>query len=257
MTAALPDGADGTGVVAPAATTALAGGGDVITTAADVVAAVNADQSASALVTAALPDGADGTGVVAPVASTALAGGGDVTTTAADVVTAITDDQAASALMTAARPTSCADAGVVAPAPATAVSPQATLGMGSAAVTFASVPPYDAARVQRALDDVADRIDGRIRRRYAVPLEDVPGFLARAAAWCALGILVDETTGTDLIAARAEEGWQLVADIANGKIRIGGDLDGDPGANAPTRAGRAVLVYRNSPYSPSNTKGII
>lgn len=121
-------------------------------------------------------------------------------------------------------------------------------------------PPttWDAARVQAALDDVAARIDARIRRRYDIPLEDVPGFLSRAAGWCALGVLVDECTITDLIAERAKEGWQVVSDIAAGKLRIGGNLDDDPGANQPTRAGRAVMVAGpDTPFSRTRLRGII
>src|SRR5690606_15065588 len=51
--------------------------GEIATTAADIVTAVNASAEASALISAALPDGQSGSGLVGAVDYTPLAGGED------------------------------------------------------------------------------------------------------------------------------------------------------------------------------------
>lgn len=162
-----------------------------------------------------------------------------VTTTAADLVAKL--DRDANALVTSALAAESDGAGVVEAADETrlAPAPQPTT--------------WDTGRVQLALDDVADRIDGRIRRRYPLPLplERVPGFLQRAAAWAALGVLVDECTTTDLITSRVEEAWKVVSDVASGRLRI-------PGMPPSNRYGRALTPPApDTPFSRARLRGII
>lgn len=95
VTVANKSGNDGTGVVTALAATALSGGkpgssdisaslatnggGTITTTAALLIAAINAHATAGALVTAANKTGNDGTGVVTALAKTSLSGGTDYT----------------------------------------------------------------------------------------------------------------------------------------------------------------------------------
>jgi len=79
--ASLPDGATGAGVVTAMSKTALTGGndaGDIVSTATEVLEAIEEDDDASALVTVALADDNDGSGVVTAMAETALSGGASV-----------------------------------------------------------------------------------------------------------------------------------------------------------------------------------
>ena len=61
----------------------------------------------------------------------------------------------------------------------------------------------DDVRVQEALDDVAGEIDAMLRARYDLPLTDVPGFLARAAARMTHDALADGRTSSEIIRDRA------------------------------------------------------
>lgn len=101
----------------------------------------------------------------------------------------------------------------------------------------------DTAAVERAIDEVSARVDARLRAHYDLPLQDVPGFLVRAIARIVHFELCGEGARTDLIESRATAAERLVADLAAGRLRIGGDLDGVPAtANSRTLQGRAALV---------------
>lgn len=116
----------------------------------------------------------------------------------------------------------------------------------------------DAARVAGAIEEVSARVDARLRAYYSLPLPAVPGFLARAVARIVHAEMCDEAASTDLIQSRRDASERLVRDVAAGKMRIGGDLDGDGRANQRTGQGRASVVRpAGRRYSPSDTAGII
>ena len=105
-----------------------------------------------------------------------------------------------------------------------------------------STPAWDAATVQRAIDAVAEEVDGRLRNAYDVPLDDVPVYLSRAVARLVHAELVDSGTTTDLIESRAAAARKLIDRIARGEIRIGADdVDGDGRTNTRTRQGRPII----------------
>ena len=118
----------------------------------------------------------------------------------------------------------------------------------------------DQDRVDRAIEEVSARVDARLRAHYDLPLPDVPGFLSRSVARIVHYELCDEDAVTDLIKSRAEASEQLIMDLAGGKLRIGGDLDGraatDP--NARTRQGRASVVRpARRRFARGDTAGVV
>ena len=117
----------------------------------------------------------------------------------------------------------------------------------------------DADAVARAIVAAGSLIDGWLRSRYSLPLPDVPEHLRRAAVRLAHAELVGEnTTTSELITARAAAAQKLVESIAAGKIRIGGDLDGDAAdRNAPGANPRAHVVQRKPRYGRSTLKGVV
>lgn len=150
---------------------------------------------------------------------------------------------------------------MAAPAPyCTAADLEAALGR--AALLLAAPDPddadaVDAAAVGRAIAAVGSRIDGALRARYALPLPDVPEALRRAAVRLVHAELVNEDTATDLIASRADAASKLLDAVASGRIRIGGDLDGDAGRNASTGAARAHVSRRRPAYGRDGLKGLV
>ena len=118
----------------------------------------------------------------------------------------------------------------------------------------------DAERVACAIDDVSARVDARLRAHYNLPLPDVPDFLSRAVARIVHAELCNESTTTDLIEQRRTASEQLVRDLADGKLRIGGDLDGSAGTepNARTRQGRASVVRQpRRLFGREDTAGVV
>ena len=118
----------------------------------------------------------------------------------------------------------------------------------------------DADRVACAIDDVSARIDARLRAHYDLPLPDVPDFLSRAVARIVHAELCDESTATELIEQRRAASEKLVMDLAAGKLRIGGDLDGSAATapNARTRQGRAGIIRRpRRQFSREDTAGVV
>lgn len=116
----------------------------------------------------------------------------------------------------------------------------------------------DAARVAAAIEEVSSTVDARLRAYYALPLSDVPGFLARAVARIVHAELCDDAATTDLIRDRRKASEQIVKDVAAGKMHVGGDLDGRGAANASTRQGRASVVRpAGRRFAPSDTAGLV
>ena len=118
----------------------------------------------------------------------------------------------------------------------------------------------DADRIARAIDDVSARVDARLRAHYELPLPDVPDFLSRAVARIVHAELCDESATTELIEQRRAASEKLIMDLADGKLRIGGDLDGSAATqpNARTRQGRAG-VFRRRPrlFGRDDTAGVV
>ena len=112
--------------------------------------------------------------------------------------------------------------------------------------------------VQTAIDAVSAEVDARLRSRYGLPLEDVPEFLRRAVARLVHYELVDECSDTDLIEKRATAAEKTIGGLANGKLQIGADLDGDGEANERTRHGRAIVHNpADRTFRRRNTGGIV
>lgn len=133
--------------------------------------------------------------------------------------------------------------------------------IGRAALVSAAGDPdadtVDAAKVERAIAAAGSRIDAALRARYTLPLPDVPEILRRTAVRLVHAELVDECSATDLIAQRAEASGKLLDRIAAGRLRIGGDLDGDAGLNASTGAARAHVARRRTTFGRDGLKGVV
>lgn len=118
---------------------------------------------------------------------------------------------------------------------------------------------WDDVAVQRAIDDVAERIDAALRTSYNLPLPDVPGFLTRAAARLVHAELAgDAATSSELIESRGKAAEKVVRQLAIGELRIGGNLDEDDAVNARTRQGRAILVQPSDrKFRRGDTAGVV
>ena len=72
--------------------------------------------------------------------------------------------------------------------------------------------------------------------------------------------LCDESTTTELIEQRRAASEKLIMNLADGKLRIGGDLDGSAATqpNARTRQGRAG-IFRRRPrlFGRDDTAGVV
>ena len=116
----------------------------------------------------------------------------------------------------------------------------------------------DTDAVARAIVAVGSRIDGWLRTRYTLPLADVPEVLHRAAARLVHAELVHEGTTTDLIESRAAAATKLIEQMAAGRIRIGGDLDGDDSdQNTSTGHSRAHVSRRRLGYGRDSLRGVV
>ena len=118
----------------------------------------------------------------------------------------------------------------------------------------------DAERVACAIEDVSARVDARLRAHYGLPLPDVPDFLSRAVARIVHAELCNQSAMTDLIEQRRAASEKLIVELADGRLRIGGDLDGSAGTepNARTRQGRAGVVRRpRRLFGRDDTRGIV
>ena len=116
----------------------------------------------------------------------------------------------------------------------------------------------DTDAVARAIAAVSSHIDGWLRTRYSLPLADVPEVLRRAAARLVHAELVNESTTTDLVESRAAATTKLFEQIAAGRIRIGGDLDGDDtDQNTSTGHSRAHVAKRRIGYGRDSLRGLV
>ena len=118
----------------------------------------------------------------------------------------------------------------------------------------------DTAAVEAAIADVSARVDARLRSHYQLPLPDVPDFLRRAVARIVHAELATELTTSDLIASRGAASEKHVRELAEGRLRIGGDLDGRDATqpNARTKQGRASVVRpARRRFARGQTAGVI
>ena len=116
----------------------------------------------------------------------------------------------------------------------------------------------DTPAVERAIAAVSSRIDGWLRTRYTLPLADVPEALRRAACRLVHAELVDAGATSDLIESRAADARKLVEHIGAGRVRIGGDLDGDgTDQNTSTGHSRAHVARRRVRYGRDGLRGVV
>ena len=116
----------------------------------------------------------------------------------------------------------------------------------------------DTGAVESAIAAVSSRIDGYLRARYNLPLPDVPEALRRAAARLAHAELVNEGTTSEVIERRADDARKLVEHISSGKIRLGGDLDGDAAdRNTSTGQPEAHISRRPVKFGRSGLRGLV
>ncbi len=122
--------------------------------------------------------------------------------------------------------------------------------LGAAALRVAAPDPeaadgIDRERVGRAIADVAERVDARLRTSYAVPLAEPPAWLGRDVARLVHAELAEDSGPmTDLIADRAAAAEKRIDQVARGAYRLSGaDTDADGEANARTMQGAAVVTH--------------
>lgn len=80
----------------------------------------------------------------------------------------------------------------------------------------------DAGVVQRALEDAAAEIDGRLQPRYRLPLASVPRLLKNIACDIARYRLYDDRA-TDQVNKRYDDAIRLLDRIGRGEIQLGLD----------------------------------
>jgi len=85
-------------------------------------------------------------------------------------------------------------------------------------------------RIDDALADASQEIDGRLARRYTLPLDPVPSLMKRVAANTARFFLHDDSA-TEEIRKRYEDSIRTLKALAAGDMRLGQD-DPNPGGTA-------------------------
>jgi phage gp36-like protein len=100
----------------------------------------------------------------------------------------------------------------------------------AAALARSATPPpaYDAAQIQRALDDASAELDTYFAARYATPLSPVPRTAARASIALAREAL--DRQGRDHVKAEAARWRTWARDVARAVAVLGG---GDVGEEVP------------------------
>lgn len=94
----------------------------------------------------------------------------------------------------------------------------------------------DRDRVERALEDAGEEIDGYIRQRYALPLSPPPGLLVRIEADIAIYRLSEsDSETTEDARKRYEDAVRLLARIADGSVSLGSEGP-EPATARPLRA---------------------
>ena len=101
--------------------------------------------------------------------------------------------------------------------------------------------------IDEAIADADGEIDGYLAKRYAVPLAPVPKVINKFSKDIAVYNLfsrigIDEGTGEKTYLNRYNAGVKFLTLVAEGKVSIGADIDGDPAS-----AAAAGFSIRSSP----------
>lgn len=85
------------------------------------------------------------------------------------------------------------------------------------------------ARIDEALSDASEEVDGYLASRYTLPLDPVPGFLVRLTGNIARYYLHDDRASEE-IEKRYRDSVKTLTAIADGKVSLGSD---DPSPEGP------------------------
>ncbi len=101
--------------------------------------------------------------------------------------------------------------------------------------------------IDEAIADADGEIDGYLAKRYAVPLAPVPKVINKFSKDIAVYNLfsrigIDEGTGEKTYLNRYNAAVKFLTLVAEGKVSIGADIDGDPAS-----AAAAGFSIRSSP----------
>ena len=101
--------------------------------------------------------------------------------------------------------------------------------------------------IDEAIADADGEIDGYLAKRYAVPLAPVPKVINKFSKGIAVYNLfsrigIDEGTGEKTYLNRYNAAVKFLTLVAEGKVSIGADIDGDPAS-----AAAAGFSIRSSP----------
>ena len=101
--------------------------------------------------------------------------------------------------------------------------------------------------IDEAIADADGEIDGYLAKRYAVPLAPVPKVINKFSKDIAVYNLfsrigIDEGTGEKTYLNRYNAAVKFITLVAEGKVSIGADIDGDPAS-----AAAAGFSIRSSP----------
>ena len=105
-------------------------------------------------------------------------------------------------------------------------------------LTDDTLPPamVDQDRVDRAISDAGELIDGSLRGRYTLPLTPVPGLINTLAVDLAIYRLYSrriKLTPPEVVGERHKEALKLLEQIRSGRISLGTEnVGGDPTPNA-------------------------
>ena len=105
--------------------------------------------------------------------------------------------------------------------------------------------------LNRALADADALLDGYLRLRYAIPVDDATGLLSMLAADVTRYLLYDEHP-TDIVKERYEKALERLKEIARGLVTLDADSADSGDEDAATASG-TVAVVANSQVFTSDT----
>lgn len=110
--------------------------------------------------------------------------------------------------------------------------------------------------IDEALRTADDEINGRLGRRYVLPLPQVPGMLKRIAIVISFYWLADrDQQATNLMDERYKRAIELLKDIASGRIELGLPTPEKP-LEGPV--GKAELVQQNERlFTRNSLRGVL
>jgi phage gp36-like protein len=112
-------------------------------------------------------------------------------------------------------------------------------------LTDDSLPPavVDQIKVNRAISDAGELIDGSLRGRYSLPLSPAPGLINTLAVDLAIYRLYSRRirlTPPEVVGERHKEALKLLEQIRNGRVSLGAENVG--GAPTPDAGGPQISV---------------